>query len=75
MRGTFHYPFITFGNMQADRLEYRTWGFGSRQTKRISPVGLGVRFSLRFYVTRIGQRSAKSRGFSPGARVSSHRES
>jgi endonuclease III len=31
--------------------------------------------SLQTHVKRVSQRSAKSRGFSPGAQVSSHRES
>jgi hypothetical protein len=33
-----------------------------------------VRFSLRTHVRRVSQRSAESRGFSPGAPVSSHKE-
>ena len=32
-------------------------------------------FSLRTHVNRMGQRSVESRGFSPGAPSSSHRES
>jgi hypothetical protein len=53
-----------------------TGGFGawcSRQSKRLSP--LRGRFSLRTHVKRVSQRSAESRGFSPGAPVSSHRKS
>ena len=47
----------------------------SRRSKRLSPLSSWVRFSLRTHVKRVGQRSAESRGFSPGAPVSSHRES
>jgi hypothetical protein len=47
----------------------------SRQNKRLSPLSSWVRFSLRTRVKRVSQRSAESRGFSPGALVSFHRES
>ena len=47
----------------------------SRQSKRLSPLSSWVRFSLRTHVKRVCQRSAERRGFSPGAPVSSHRES
>jgi hypothetical protein len=46
----------------------------SHQRKRLSPLSSWVRFSLRTHVKRVNG-SAKSRGFSPGAPVSSHRES
>ena len=39
----------------------------SRQSKRLSPLRSWVRFSLRTHVKRVSQRSAESRGFSPGA--------
>jgi hypothetical protein len=48
---------------------------GSHQSKLLSRLSSWVRFSLRTRVKRISQRSAESRGFSPGAPVSSHRES
>ena len=55
------------------------WDFAlhwrSRQSKRLSPLRSWVRFSLRTHVKRVRQRSVESRGFSPGAPVSSHRES
>jgi hypothetical protein len=44
----------------------RTW---------VSPLRTWVWFSLRTHVKRVCQRSAESRGFSPGAPVSSHRKS
>jgi hypothetical protein len=47
----------------------------SRQSKGLSLLSSWVRFSLRTHVKRVSQRSAESRGFSPGAPVSSHRES
>jgi hypothetical protein len=43
-------------------------------SKVLSPLRLWVGFSLRTHVKRVSQRSAESRGFSPGAPVSSHRE-
>ena len=54
-------------------------GFGLRwrslQSKRLSPLSSWVRFLLWTHVKRVCQRSAESRGFSPGDPVSSHRES
>jgi hypothetical protein len=51
----------------------------SRQRNRLSPLGLQVQVSLWTHawthVKRVCQRSAESRGFSPGAPISSHRES
>ena len=47
----------------------------SRQSKRFSPLSSWVWLSLRTHVKRVNQRSAESRGFFPGAPVSSHRES
>jgi hypothetical protein len=46
----------------------------NRQGKDLSPLRSWVRFSLRTRVKRVRQRSAESRGFSPGTPVSSHRE-
>jgi hypothetical protein len=54
---------------------FRGLRWRSRQRKRLSPRRLWARFSLRTHVKRVGQRSAESRGFSPGAPVSSHGES
>jgi hypothetical protein len=47
----------------------------SRQSKRLSPLSLWVSFSLQTHVKRVSQRSAECCGFSPGAPVSSHKES
>ena len=47
----------------------------SSEPKRLSPLRTWVRFSLRTHVKRVCQRSAESRRFSPGAPISSHRES
>jgi hypothetical protein len=47
----------------------------NRQSKGLSPLRSWVRFSLRTHVKRVSQRFAESRGFSPGAPVSPHRES
>jgi hypothetical protein len=47
----------------------------NRQRKHLSPLRSWIRFLLRTHVKRVSQRSVESRGFSPGALVSSHRES
>ena len=47
----------------------------NRQNNGLSPLSSWVRFSLRTHVKRVSQRSAESRGFSPGAPVSFHMES
>ena len=49
----------------------------SHQGKRLSPLSeiVGSILPIRTHVKRVGQRSAESRGFSPGAPVSSHSES
>jgi hypothetical protein len=47
----------------------------ARPSKRLSTLRSWVRFSLWTHVKRFSQRSAESRGFSPCAQVSSHRES
>ena len=48
------------------------------QSARLSPLLTWVQFPLGTtydsYVKRVSQRSAESRGFSPGTPVSSHRE-
>ncbi len=48
------------------------------QSARLSPLLTWVQFPLATtydsYVKRVSQRSAESRGFSPGTPVSSHRE-
>ena len=48
----------------------------SRQSKRLSPRSLIVGLILAIWtrVKRVSQRSAESRGFSPGAPVSSRRK-
>jgi hypothetical protein len=46
-------------------------GIRWRARQSLSPLRSWVRFSLRTHVKRVGQRSAESRGFSPGAQVSS----
>jgi hypothetical protein len=55
----------------------KVWRFGGGvvRSKRLSPLRWWVRFLLWTHVKRVRQRSAESRGFSPGAPVSSHRES
>ena len=65
---------------------YKRPGWRSGQSARLSPLRLRVRFSERTFsmllepsapcthVKRVSQHSAESRGFSPGAPVSSHRE-
>jgi hypothetical protein len=45
------------------------------QILEVSFESVGSGFSLQIHVKRVSQRSAESRGFSPGAPVSSHRES
>ena len=46
-----------------------------RQSKRFPPLSSWVWFSLWTRVKRVSQRSAESRGFSPGAPVSSYKAS
>jgi hypothetical protein len=67
-------------NVPSPSLSRRIWTYfspwwHSRQSKRLSPQGLWVWFSLRTHVKRASQCSAESRGFSPDALVSSHKES
>ena len=65
------------------RIKSEKKGGGGKESKfieeytplRLSPLRSWVRFSLRTHVKGVSQRSAESRGFSPGAPVSSHRES
>ena len=57
--------------------EMYAWDFGGAI---IAPFASGIVASIRAadtddtYVKRVSQRSAKSRGFSPGTPVSSHKE-
>jgi hypothetical protein len=53
---------------------YKELQWRNRQSKRLSPLRAWVRLSLRTHVKRVCQRSVESRGFPPGAPVSSHRE-
>jgi hypothetical protein len=57
------------------RLNFNARGFLGTVVKRLSPLSSWVGFLLRTRVKRVSQRSAESRGFSPGAPVSSHSES
>jgi hypothetical protein len=56
-------------------LDFMGLRWRSRQSKRLSPLRSWVRFSLWTHVKRVSQPSAESRGFSPGAAVSSDRAS
>ena len=68
----------------APRVHHLGLRWRSGQSARLSPLRLRVRFSERTFsmllepsallMWRVSQHSAESRGFSPGAPVSSHRE-
>jgi hypothetical protein len=72
-----HYPYKLNNLVPCQSNDWHLWGFGGadRQSKRLSPLRSWVGFLLRTHVKRVGERSAKSRRFSPAAPVSSHRES
>jgi hypothetical protein len=58
-----------------DELIARVYNSAVVRTTVFSPLSSWIRLSLWIHVKRVSQRSVESRGFSPGAPVSSHRES